>query len=422
MRSGKSLPYLFLSLAVVGSLLLFAENAMASGPQERALYTFAGKSHGGGPFEMDGLIADQSGNLYGTARGGGQGGGGVVFELTPPSVAGGRWTETVLYSFPYGGDGGFPMGGLTFDAAGNLYGTAAYGGKTGNGSVFELSPPAIPGGTWTETTLHHFAGGSDGEVPVSGVVLDSSGNVYGTAYYGGAANAGAIFELSPPAVLGGAWTETLLHTFTESHGTYAGGAHPNGGLLLNPEGALLGTADGGGDANSYGVVFKLVPPAAGQTIWREEVLYNFTGGSDGGDPFGDLALVSDGSFYGVATVGGFNGYGTIYQMTPPTVLGGSWTETTAYTFTGGSNDAYPLSVLFHSGNLYGTTGGFDGAYGEVFELTLQSGVWVETIIHDFANTDGNYPAARLTFNSNKLYGTTLLGGSYQQGVFFEVIP
>ena len=107
MRSGKSLPYLFLSLAVIGSLLLFAENAMASGPLERTLYTFSGKSHGGGPFEMDGLIADHLGNLYGTARGGGQGGGGVVFELTPPSVAGGRWTESVLYSFPIGGDGDF---------------------------------------------------------------------------------------------------------------------------------------------------------------------------------------------------------------------------------------------------------------------------------------------------------------------------
>ena len=422
MRSGKSLPYLFLSLAVIGSLLLFAENAMASGPLERTLYTFSGKSHGGGPFEMDGLIADHLGNLYGTARGGGQGGGGVVFELTPPSVAGGRWTESVLYSFPIGGDGDFPMGGLTLDAAGNLYGTAAYGGTPGNGSVFELSPPAISGGAWTETTLHHFVGGSDGEVPVSGVILDSNGNVYGTTYYGGAANAGTIFELSPPAVLGGAWTETLLHTFTELHGTYPGGSHPNGGLLLNPEGALLGTTNSGGDANGNGVVFKLDPPAAGQTTWREEVLYSFTGGSDGAQPFGDLALASGGGFYGVATSGGFNDYGTIYQMTPPAGLGTSWTETTAYTFTGGGNDAYPVSVVSHSGNLYGTTVGFDGAYGEVFELTPQSGVWVETIIHDFANTDGDYPAARLTFNNNKLYGTTLNGGTYQQGVFFEVIP
>src|SRR5579863_5544026 len=112
MRSEKSLPYVFLSLAVIGSLLLFAQNAMASEPQEHTLYTFSGQSHGGGPFEMDGLIADQAGNLYGTARGGGQQGGGVVFELTPPSAAGGRWIQTVLYSFPYGGEGDFPMGGL----------------------------------------------------------------------------------------------------------------------------------------------------------------------------------------------------------------------------------------------------------------------------------------------------------------------
>jgi uncharacterized repeat protein (TIGR03803 family) len=407
---------------VIGSLLFFAENAMANGPQEHTLYTFSGKSHGGGPFEMDGLIADQAGNLYGTARGGGQEGGGVVFELTPPSAAGGRWIETALYSFPSHGDGDFPMGGLTFDAAGNLYGTTAYGGTPGNGSVFELSPPAIPGGAWTETTLHHFAGGSDGEVPVSGVVLDSNGNVYGTTYYGGTANAGTIFELSPPAVQGGAWTETLLHTFTESHSTYPGGAYPNGGLLLSPQGALLGTTNGGG-ANSYGVVFKLDPPGAGQTTWREEILHSFTGGSDGASPFGDLALASGGGFYGVATTGGSNSYGTIYQMTPPAESGSSWTETTAYTFSGGGSDAYPVSVLLHSGNLYGTTEGYDiNYYGEVFELTLQSGVWVETIIHQFANTDGDYPAARLTFNNNKFYGTTLMGGANQQGVFFEVIP
>ncbi len=422
MRSGKSFPHIFLSLAVIGSLLLFAENAMASGPQEHTLYTFSGQSHGGGPFEMDGLIADQAGNLYGTARGGGQGGGGVVFELTPPSAAGGRWIQTVLYSFPYGGDGDFPMGGLTLDAAGNLYGTTAYSGTTGNGSVFELSPPAIPGGAWTETTLHHFAGGSDGEVPVSGVILDSNGNVYGTTYYGGAANAGTVFQLLPPAVQGGAWTETLLHTFTESHSIYPGGAYPDGGLLLSAEGALLGTTTGSG-ANSYGMVFKLDPPATGQTTWREEVLHSFAGGSDGADPLGDLALAPGGGFYGVATDGGSSSYGTIYQMTPPAEPGGSWTETTAYTFTGGGNDAYPVSVVSHSGNLYGTAGGYDlSYYGEVFELTLQSGVWVETILHQFADMDGDYPVARLTFNSGKFYGTTLLGGANQQGVFFEVIP
>lgn len=422
MRSGKSLPHIFLSLAVIGSLLLFAENAMASGPQEHTLYTFSGESQGGGPYEMDGLIADQAGNLYGTARVGGQGGGGVVFELTPPSVAGGRWTETVLYSFPSRGDGDdFPMGGLTFDAAGNLYGTTADGG-TGYGSAFELSPPAISGGAWTLTTLHQFAGGSDGEDPVTGVILDSNGNVYGTTYYGGAANIGTVFELTPPAVQGEAWTETLLHTFAESNGFYPGGAYPNGGLLLSPEGALLGTTSRGGDADSNGVVFKLVPPATGQTTWREEVLHTFTGGSDGASPFGDLALASGGSFYGVATNGGFKNYGTIYQMTPPAGVGDSWTETTAYTFTGGGNDAYPVSVLLHSGNLYGTTVGFDGVCGEVFELTLQNGVWVETIIHEFATTDGNYPVARLTFNNNKFFGTTLSGGANQQGVFFEVIP
>ena len=425
MRAKKSSLNLMLLPAMLVSVLLVANHAMASGPQERTLYTFLGQSNGGGPFEMDGLIADQSGNLYGTATQGGQKGDGVVFELTPPSAPGAPWTETVLYSFQNGSDGESPMGGLIFDAAGNLYGTTAYGGKTGNGSVFELSPPALAGGAWTETTLYHFLGGTDGEVPVSGVILDSKGNLYGTTYYGAVGNNGMVFELSPPAVQGGSWTETIIHTFPGPLGSNPVGAHPNGGLLLNPQGALFGTAITGG-SGSWGVVFKLAPPLTGQKNWRAEVLYNFTDGSDGSIPMGNLALGPNGSLYGVAAqFSGFNGfgYGMVYQMTPPTVPGGSWTQTTIYTFIGGGSDAVPVNVMYHAGKLYGTTEGQYNFNGEIFELTLQGGIWAETILHAFTGTDGTYPVARLTYNNKGgFYGSTLSGGRDGSGVFFEVIP
>jgi uncharacterized repeat protein (TIGR03803 family) len=420
-----SLNLVVLFLAITLSVLLLADHAMATGPQEHTLYTYAGLSHGGAPFEMDGLIADKAGNLYGTAEQGGDKGCGVVFELSPPSAPGSPWTETVLYNFQNGLDGYYPMGGLALDTAGNLYGATAYGNGTGNGSVFELSPPTVAGGPWTETTIHQFQNGTDGSVPVSGVILDSKGNLYGTTYYGGSENHGTVFEMSPPAVLGGSWTETILHTFTGTPASYPGGANPNGGLLLNSQGALFGTTVSGGGSTFSGVVFKLVPPAPGLLNWREQVLYSFTEGSDGANPTGDLALGPNGSFFGVTSQpGGFNGfgYGTVYKMTPPAVEGGSWTETTIYTFTGGGSDAVPVSVMSHGGNLYGTTGGQYNFNGEIFELSLKDGIWQETILHSFAGTDGTYPVARLAYSNGGFFGTTLSGGRLNSGVFFEVIP
>src|SRR5262249_42360389 len=139
-----------------------------------------------------GLIFDSSGNLYGTATGGGRasnctGGCGVVFELSPPATAGGTWTPTLLHSFAGGaGDGANPRAGLIADSSGNLYGTTMLGGGTGCagagcGTVFELFPPATSGGTWTERLLHSFAGGAgDGSFPSSGLIFDRSGNLYGT--------------------------------------------------------------------------------------------------------------------------------------------------------------------------------------------------------------------------------------------------
>lgn len=413
------------ALTTVFVILLGASTARASGPREHTLYSFgvSEQGQGGAPFELDGLIADQYGDFYGTARQGGTLGYGVVFEMTPPVAPGGTWIETVLYNFQNGSDGNLPMGGLILDKAGNLYGTTAYGGGSakGNGSVFELSPPSVAGGAWTETTLHDFQGGTDGAVPNCGVISDSNGNLYGATTSGGAADAGTVFELSPPSAPGGVWSETVLYSFILVEGSYPRGAFPFGGLLRNPQGALFGTTSYGGPSND-GVVFKLEPPLAGQSNWREEILYSFTGGSDGANPNGNLALGANGGFYGVAAQwGGFNGfgYGTVYQMTPPALPGGSWTETTIYTFTSGGAWANPVNIMTHGGTLYGTTG---GPAGTVFQLTPQADAWIETDLHVFDWTDGNYPVARLTFSKGRFYGTTLGGGVYDQGVFFELIP
>jgi uncharacterized repeat protein (TIGR03803 family) len=408
-------------LLVAGSALLAPGQGRAARPQERTLFYFSG-DYGEFPYNGDGLIADASGNLYGTASRGGTNDYGVVFEFRPPAEPGGPWTETVLYSFQNGADGCEPSGGLRFDSEGNLYGTTGYGGPQGAGAVFELSPPSLAGGAWTETTLHTFQNGSDGAVPVPGVVLDSSGNLYGTTYYGGSANVGVVFELSPPTVGGGVWTETILHTFTGSPGNYPGGANPDGGLLRSDQGALIGTTVSGGQSNECGLVFELGPPND-RNDWSEKVLYSFKGSNDGCGPFGDMAQGPGGVLYGVATAGGAMDDGTVYRLLPPAVPGEGWAKTTLYEFTGGADQEFPLSIVLHGRTLYGTTGGTGTSQdGTIFELTQVNGTWSLTTLHTFDNSDGQYPLARPLPMGEALYGTTLDGGYDDTGVLFAIIP
>jgi uncharacterized repeat protein (TIGR03803 family) len=170
------------------------------------------------------------------------------------------WSETVLCRFTGGSDGAAPESNLTFDAAGNLYGTTASGGGASHaGTVFELAPPSTQGGAWTETVLYSFAGGSDGKSPVAGLVFDTAGNLYGTTFFGGTTNAGTVFQLMPPATEGGAWTEKVLHTFGRGND----GLDPQAGLIVDNRGALYGST-------ITGTVFKLAPPA-----WSEKVLFNY---------------------------------------------------------------------------------------------------------------------------------------------------
>jgi uncharacterized repeat protein (TIGR03803 family) len=212
--------------ALCAALIVAAPASALAAPAETVLHSFIGSD---GLFPYAGLIADSKGNLYGATSAGGAiidcnplpptPGCGVVFKLSPPATAGGAWTVTVLHVFsgyPSGPDGAFPDGRLIADSKGKLYGTTFGGGASGDGTVFELSPPATAGGAWTETVLYAFcslANCSDGSETVAGLIADSQGNFYGTTIWGGAPGNGVVFELSPPATAGGALTETVLYAF-----------------------------------------------------------------------------------------------------------------------------------------------------------------------------------------------------------------
>jgi uncharacterized repeat protein (TIGR03803 family) len=384
-------------------------------PAETVLYSFTGGSDGANP--LAGLIADSKGNLYGTTAFGGTSGSvcgaigcGVVFELSPGG------TETVLYSFTGGSDGDNPWtGGLIADSSGNLYGTTIGGGAQAQGVVFKLSPSG------TETVLYSFTGGSDGADPFAGLNADGSGNLYGTTISGGLLDCGSgseivgcgvVFKLSP----GG--TETVLHSFTGSDGS-----EPESSLIADSSGNLYGTTGAGGSAGGChgavvvgcGVVFKLSPGGT------ETVLYPFTGGSDGAGP-GGLIAGSSGNFYGTTFNGGASGNGVVFTLSP------SGTETVLYSFTGGTDGANPVGNLISdsSGNLYGTTihggalGCRDTGCGVVFKLSPSG---TETVLYTFTGGgDGALPQAGLIADSSgNLYGTTYLGGASGNGTVFKLI-
>jgi uncharacterized repeat protein (TIGR03803 family) len=214
---------------------------------ESILYNFKGLSDGGKPY--GGLVLKTK-SLYGTTLDGGPSSQGEVFELTPPVTAGGAWTESVIYGFTGGNDGGKPYSSVIFGKTGVLYGTTGLGGKGGYGTVFQLTPPKT-GTVWAESVLYSFGGGPDGSYPRYGVIADTTGNLYGTTGVG-TANSGVVFKLGPPPKTG-TWPETVLWTFTG--GSDAGDT--TAGLLLNG-GMLYGTTSLGGQY-SDGTVFSVTP-------------------------------------------------------------------------------------------------------------------------------------------------------------------
>jgi uncharacterized repeat protein (TIGR03803 family) len=244
---------------------------------ETVLYSFTGATDGGYP-GFGALALDQAGDLYGTTRQGGAFGQGAVYKL---SRSNGAWAELTLYSFTGGTDGAVPYSGVIFDSAGNLYGTTYQGGSSGDGTVFELMPA---GSGWSFKLLWTFTGGTDGRMPFGGLILDGSGDLFGSTSRGG--GAGTIFEMTS---VQGMWTLNPIQNL---------GGYLTGDLALDQSGDLYGQMIGGG-AYGYGAIFKLTRSA---NNWTYVDLHDFMN-SDGADPFGDI-LLSNGTLYGVTEYGG----------------------------------------------------------------------------------------------------------------------
>jgi len=301
----------------------------------KVLYEFTGGADGGTP---TGLIIDKLGNLYGTTSAGGATGNGTVFKLEP--LPGGTWKETVLHSFK-GPDGSAPVTGLISDASGNLYGTTAQGGPpcpyvsgSGCGVVFKLKPKSD--GTWTESVLYSFKGGaSDGYDALAGLTFDKAGNLYGTTAVDGSGGAGDVFQLKRNS--NGTWTENILYMFS---GNGPDGVSPDSTLIFDGAGNLYGTTDQGGNMNcaalyGCGVAFKLTRDPG--ESWSESVLYTFcseTNCTDGKYP-GDIVFDKAGNLYGITASGGHSDLssdsdGTVFRLSES---GGRWKEDVLYRLT-----------------------------------------------------------------------------------------
>lgn len=336
------------------------------------LYTFTGSLNDGG-YPESGVTIAPDGTLYGNS--------GVIYNLRPPASIPGSvfvpWTETLIYTFSYLPDGFGPSGHLAVDSAGNIYGTTEFGGRSngcgagglGCGSVYQLTKS---NGSWNRNVLYKFQGVADGGQPLGGVILDQSGNLYGTtpeSFYGNWC-CGAVFEVSPS---GSGWTETNLGTFsfaTTGENSYAR-------LIFDPAGNLYGVASSGG-ANGGGTVVELTPSSGG---WSFNPLYSFTCTvcTYESGPYGGLAMDSAGNLYGTTRNEGAYNMGSVFKLTPS---GGAWIYTDLHDFTGGSDGGLPDGDLLvdSNGNVFGTTyaGGQTAANcdnsvnyecGVVFEIT-----------------------------------------------------
>jgi uncharacterized repeat protein (TIGR03803 family) len=287
---------------------------------ETVLHAFSGtrasgSSDGGAPQAPVTIAGD--GVLYGTTTYGGEYGAGTAFALVPPASTGGSWTEAILHSFGGPGDGTEPIAGLVIGSGKELYGTTFSAGAYGAGTVFSLTPPAASGGSWTETVLYSFTGGVDGGAPYYGSLVTGSGGVlYGTTEAGGANGTGTVFSLTPSSTTGGAWTEAVLYNFT-----YTGAKAPLGGLAIDGSGNLFGTTSAGGSPqDAAGSVFELAPPASPGGDWQYTVLHNFTFGTTGGEfPYAGVVLSPRGVLFGTTSglyPGGTGDNGTVFALKP----------------------------------------------------------------------------------------------------------
>jgi hypothetical protein len=305
--------------------LILVSSAAQSQRPFRVVHAFGNGKDGVGVYGS--VVLDNAGNIYGTTFGGGIYSGGTVFLLR--AGTNGHWSEVILHNFGHGNDGAAPLDGPTLGSSGDLYGTTESGAQGGvYGTVFRLTPDS---NSWKETLLHRFGQHDQDSSPWGSVVLDRQRNVYGTA-------ASDAFELN----LGPkGWKETILHNFTGKDGD---GSAPFAGPIRDAAGNLYGTTNlggGGGCGGGCGTAWELSLGSEAQG-WTEHILHRFGVGDDLAFPGnGQLAMDRQGDLYGTADGGTFPA-GVVYKLTR--IAGGtgeSWRETILYNFTGGSDGGRP---------------------------------------------------------------------------------
>jgi uncharacterized repeat protein (TIGR03803 family) len=324
----------------VGGGTVFKLSRKGSGWTFSTIYNFTGGSDGGSPY--GGVVFGPNGALYGSTEGGGSGSEGTIFELRPPITV----CKAIqcffglfpLYAFQGGSDGAHPLyEDLVFDGKGNIYGTTVAGGGPSNGgTVFQLTPSG------KETVLHSFGNGSDGSGPQSGLVLDASGNLYGTTLVGGlytcdVSNCGTVFQLTPSGA------ETIIYNFMGQND----GGYPFDAPIIDKAGNLYGTASSYGQ-NSGGVVFQMTPSSGG---WMYSVIYALPNSCGS---HAAVTMDTSGNLYGVCYQNGKYNRGFVFELTNSN---GTWMLQGLYDFTGGSdgeNPTYAPVTLDASGNIYGT--------------------------------------------------------------------
>jgi uncharacterized repeat protein (TIGR03803 family) len=337
----------------------------------------------------------------------------VVLAL---ALTAGASTEKVVWDFKGGSDGSGPWSNYFIsDAKGNLYAATAAGGTYGAGTVFMLSP------TGKETILYEFKGQSngDGTGPHGHLTFDAKGNIYGTTQGGGTNGTGTVYKLSPKS--GGGWTEKVIYTFSA---TGADGTGPSAGMTIAADGTMYSTTPDGG-AFGAGTVFSLKKTSTG---WKQTVIQNLNGSSNGGYPYEGLMMDAAGNLYGAAPTGGASGQGVIYRLSRTKT---GWADKVLHSFTNANGDGsglYWIDLISDtSGNIYGATsfGGTNGT-GMVWELVYSETKksYSERILYEFGASgsgDGNNPYGGLAMDSaGNLYGTTLYGGTSNIGTSYKL--
>ena len=392
--------------------------------QETVLHQFSGPD---GAKPHAGLISDTAGNLYGTTSAGGLYNAGTVFELV---YTGGGYSETILHSFTGGNDGGSPLSSLAMDAAGNLYGSAETGGtgscsSTGCGVVFEL----VKSTGYSETILHRFTGGADGGLPYASLTFDASGNLYGTVMCGGSTvcSGGTRYGVVFMLVKASGYAEAVLHRFSGG----ADGGVPVAPVILDASGNVYGTTEAGGtgscSASGCGVVFELVKSSS----FAETVLHRFTGGADGGEPFAGVIADASGNLYGTTTcggsgscTGGSGGDGVLFEIVKSTAA-----LVPLHTFTGPDGAKSTASLVFdNTGTILFGTAASGGAYGDgtAFQFSISANTYTKLL--DFnGSAGGAIPISPLEYFQHRVgcvgrcvLGTTFFGGIDDLGLVYQL--